>query len=64
MHEIDESEGADNLPGVKRTRRVSLAPPAKLHLRALWCGDFVRARSHQVIAVVDYVVRTLPKSNL
>ena len=62
-HEIDGSEGADNPPGVKRTRRVFLRPTDEASsacAEILWYGEPVRVRS-RAIAVVDCFARTLSK---
>ena len=47
MHEIDESEGDDNPPHVKRTRRVFPRPTFKESFicvcgEMLWCSELVR----------------------
>ena len=63
MNEIDESEGVDNPPRVKRARRVFPRPTyntSSACAEVQWCGELVLARS-QAIAVFDYSVKTLLK---
>ena len=48
MHDIGGSEGEDNLPRMKRTRRFSLTRPKKLQLRALRCSGAANSYEHVV----------------
>ena len=68
MHEIDKSEGEDNPPRVKRTRRGLPRPTYKVSSAcALRCSGaansckYVRSRA---IAVVKYFSRELLENNL
>ena len=65
MNEIDGSEREDNPAHVKRTRRISLAAPTKLHMRALRCPGAANSYEYVVERSPLIISRELcPKNTL